>query len=189
MSPPSQHDIIRYREVRRADALNDQKTAGQILTALGVSVTQEDLQQFVLSQLKRVIFGNNPGNWYSDFESAGIPSLAQLVAFSPETVIKVHFTYTTSSPLVLQALTVGGVLDRASILITTPFNDPGAKIQLGTSGSPGLVFGLGETDVTQAGQYDSPELSEFTVPDLFNLLITPGASTQGAGLLLYKLRS
>jgi len=42
------------------------------------SITQEDLQEFVLSQIKRVIFGDHPGNWYLDFESLGIQPLSSV---------------------------------------------------------------------------------------------------------------
>lgn len=69
---------FRYDRVRLADKTDDQKSAAQILGALGASVTQEDLQEFVLSQIKRIIFESEPGNWYSDFSSLGIKSLKQL---------------------------------------------------------------------------------------------------------------
>jgi len=78
MAPPSNRDIIRYREVRRADQLNDQKTALQILQAVAASSTQEELQEFVLSQIKRIIYGDEPGNWYDDFITNGIPSLGSV---------------------------------------------------------------------------------------------------------------
>jgi hypothetical protein len=69
---------LRYRDVRVADKTDDQKTAVQILNALVSSITQEDLQEFVLSQIKRIIHGNNAGTWRDDFESEGILSLAEL---------------------------------------------------------------------------------------------------------------
>ena len=70
---------LRYEQIRVADAQNDQETAVQIATG-GVpgaitTVTQEDLQQLFLSQMKRIIFGNIAGHWYADFESQGISSL------------------------------------------------------------------------------------------------------------------
>jgi len=80
MAPPNNRDIIRYREVRRADQVDDQKTALQILQALSGSATQEELQEFVLSQIKRIIYGDNPGNWYDDFITNGVPSLGGMQA-------------------------------------------------------------------------------------------------------------
>jgi hypothetical protein len=69
---------VRYRVVRVADKTDDQKTASAILNALASSITQEDLQEFILSQIKRIIFGDLPGNWFNDFEGAGILSLAEI---------------------------------------------------------------------------------------------------------------
>lgn len=71
-------DLVRYKEVRRADLLDDQKTALQILASVSTSQTQEDLQQYVLSQIKRIIWGNDPGRWNDDFVSEGVLSLNEL---------------------------------------------------------------------------------------------------------------
>lgn len=75
--PPEQR--FRYNRVRVADNTNDQKTPSQIVAgATGGSVTQEDYQEFVLSQIKRIIFGASAGNWYSSFESQDIQPLAEI---------------------------------------------------------------------------------------------------------------
>ena len=72
---------IRYRQVRVADNKNDQKSALEILGALAGSLTQEDLQVFLLSQIKRIIHGDNPGHWQDDFIAQGTLSLRD-VSFS-----------------------------------------------------------------------------------------------------------
>src|SRR6185369_14924521 len=69
---------IRYKQVRVADNRDDQSTPSQIALANTTSVTQEDLQALVLSQLKRVIFGDNPGNWYLDFRNLGLLPLSSV---------------------------------------------------------------------------------------------------------------
>lgn len=74
------NQLLRYEHVRRADSLDDQKTAIAIVTSESVSTTQEQLQEFVISQLKRIIFGNNFGKWYNDFIVGGIRSLADISA-------------------------------------------------------------------------------------------------------------
>jgi hypothetical protein len=77
MAGPQQR--VRYDRVRVADSKDDQKSPAQIVTgALTGSVTQEDYQEFVLSQIKRIIWGTAPGNWYLDFASLGILSLKEL---------------------------------------------------------------------------------------------------------------
>lgn len=69
---------IRYGVVRVADRVDDQKNALEVLNALASSVTQEDLQEFVLSQVKRIIHGDSPGTWRDDFEGQGTLSLQEL---------------------------------------------------------------------------------------------------------------
>lgn len=75
--PPGKRDLVRYREVRRADVLDDQKSALAILDA-DSSLTQEQLQELLLSQVKRIIWGNDPGHWNDDFVTSGVPALASL---------------------------------------------------------------------------------------------------------------
>lgn len=76
MPPPK--DLVRYKEVRLADRRNDQKTAAQIVNADPASVTQEQYQEFILSQIKRIIHGDNAGLWKDDFLSLGILDLQDL---------------------------------------------------------------------------------------------------------------
>lgn len=71
-------DLVRYREVRLADLRNDQKTPAQILNADLASPTQEQFQEFTLSQIKRIIHGSNTGLWKDDFSTQGIGSLQEL---------------------------------------------------------------------------------------------------------------
>jgi hypothetical protein len=73
---------IRYNVVRVADRTDDQKSSASILGAIASSVTQEDLQEFVLSQIKRIIHGSNPGNWNDSFDESNIFSLESLVQAS-----------------------------------------------------------------------------------------------------------
>jgi hypothetical protein len=68
-------DLVRYREVRVADARSDQFDASAVAAANATSITQEDYQQFLLSQVKRIVHGDQAGNWYDDFEGLDIPSL------------------------------------------------------------------------------------------------------------------
>jgi hypothetical protein len=74
---PGKRDLVRYREVRRADVLDDQKSAVSILDA-DSSLTQEQLQELLLSQVKRIIWGNDPGHWNDDFLASSVPALASL---------------------------------------------------------------------------------------------------------------
>ena len=71
-------DLVRYKEVRLADLRNDQKTAAQILNADAASDTQEQFQEFVLSQIKRIIHGDHSGIWKDDFRSQDILDLQDI---------------------------------------------------------------------------------------------------------------
>jgi hypothetical protein len=70
--------LIRYNAIRRADSLDDQLAAATIAAREAGSVTQEDLQEGVLSQLKRILVGDDAGSWDLDFVGAGIRSLKQI---------------------------------------------------------------------------------------------------------------
>lgn len=72
-------DLVRNGEIRVPDHQDDQKTASQILAASTTSITQEDFQEYVLSQIKRIIYGDHTGTWKGDFRAAHIPSLSDSV--------------------------------------------------------------------------------------------------------------
>jgi hypothetical protein len=97
----------------------------------------------------------------------------------------VPFTY-QSGTMLLQAVVAGSVVGEAWIRIDTPFDDPTASIKLGITASPGQIFAPGDVDVSFAGQYQNPELWEYAGPDFLELIVAPGASTQGSGALLYR---
>jgi len=75
---PGNPTYLRYRQIRRTDNLDDQQTPTAIEGANAASTTQEDYQVYALSQVKRVIFGSKPGNWYKNFAGDGILDLAEL---------------------------------------------------------------------------------------------------------------
>ena len=114
--------------------------------------------------------------------------MGRILVADIEDVQKVSFAFNTGSPLILGVVIAQQMLDRASLLITTPFNDVTATVQLGTSGTPGLVFGPTDAKPSASGQYEHVALVSFPVNDLLQLTIAPGASTQGAGVLLFKIK-
>lgn len=75
--------LKRYNSIRRADNTDDQQGTSAIQGALIGSETQEDLQVFILSRMRQIIFGEaSPEHWYDDFFSEGILSLKDLSASS-----------------------------------------------------------------------------------------------------------
>ena len=96
------------------------------------------------------------------------------------------FSYTTTSPLSLGAVASGESVNRAAILITIPFDDVSATLQLGTPFSPALLLAAGDNKPGQIGQYENDSIVRFISPDSLQLTITPGASTMGAGLVFLQ---
>jgi hypothetical protein len=107
---------------------------------------------------------------------------------SGEDVQAVPFAFNTPSPMSLGGVLAGQMLNRAAVLIRTPFNDPAAFLKFGTNTSPDLVFGPTGTGPAMTDQYEHVALVSFPINDILQLTISPGASTQGSGLLLYKIK-
>jgi hypothetical protein len=111
------------------------------------------------------------------------------VAPVTDTVEEVPFAFNSTTPMVLQQVFPGQVLNRCTILVVTPFDDPAAFIKVGTSFNTSLVLGASDVSLGILGNsYEQAALFPFSITDFLQLTISPGASTQGAGLLLYKLR-
>jgi hypothetical protein len=66
--PPRQ--LIRLSESRRSDSFDDQKTASQIAASETLSENHQQFLEFVISQIKRIIYGDQAGNWHDDPVSA-----------------------------------------------------------------------------------------------------------------------
>lgn len=69
---------VRLYQVRRGDSLNDQRTPVEIQSAPSGAIDQDEFQDALLSQLKRILWGDSPGHWYDNFQSLGLKSLADL---------------------------------------------------------------------------------------------------------------
>jgi hypothetical protein len=118
----------------------------------------------------------------------GIQVNPAILSGSGEDVQAVRFSFDTPSPMSLGAVLSGQILNRAALLISTPFDDPSSFLQFGTSTSPNLIFGPSGAKPSMADQYEHIALVTFPIDDILQLVISPGASTQGAGLLLYKIK-
>lgn len=105
-----------------------------------------------------------------------------------EQLIEVPFSFNTPSPLILGAIVSGQVIGTAAVQILTPFNDNAAQVTLGTSADPGALLSTGQVRASAQGQYETGEIYVAPVNDLFQLSISPGASTQGTGRLFYRVR-
>lgn len=104
--------------------------------------------------------------------------------------VRVDFAWNTPSPLLLVNLAAGQVLCDCKVIITTAFDDGDARIEVGTPGTPTLVFAGGEVDVTDAGPtFENPMLFLFPAINSLILTILPAASSRGAGTLILTLKT
>jgi hypothetical protein len=128
---------VRYRAIRVADELDDQKTALSILNALVSSITQEDLQEFILSQVKRIIHGNAAGTWRDDFEAAGILSLDELTQLSTSGGFELpaicEAVDQVGDVVYIAGDSVGGVIQVSKVDVTNYSKMPGVGVILSKS--------------------------------------------------------
>ena len=59
-------NLQRLDQIAKPDAFDDQKPAASIATSEIDSTDYSDFQEFIISQFKRIIHGNQPGNWHDD---------------------------------------------------------------------------------------------------------------------------
>jgi hypothetical protein len=108
------------------------------------------------------------------------------IPYSGETTVAVGFSFTTPSPMVLGVIAAGSRFSRVALLIDQAFDGVGATISFGTSGDLGLLLKASDCRA-MPGQYDSNALVVIGVADVLLLSLHTVGSTQGAGVLLYKV--
>jgi hypothetical protein len=58
--------LQRLKQIAKPDSFDDQKTPVEISNSENSAINFADIQSAIFSQLKRIINGDNPGNWYDD---------------------------------------------------------------------------------------------------------------------------
>lgn len=117
-----------------------------------------------------------------------MPIVVQVPPKIAENIVAVPFLFSTPSPLVLAALVPGQILDRACVLVQTAFDGAAPQISLGTFADPDAALPAFGVDPRAVGQYENDQLLPITTPDFLILTIAPSGSTQGTGLLFYRLK-
>lgn len=143
---PRKQTRPRYQAVKAADAYNDQKTAAQIAAAHATATTQEELQEFVLSQIKRLIHGDLAGRWFDDPTVVGQPLqvLAALVLGARWNVLLlgpcngVNRVFTTPEPFLHG--TYYGAEPRLRLRHNGRALEEGTDFEVSESGGPGTGF-------------------------------------------------
>ena len=103
---------------------------------------------------------------------------------SAEAGLYVPFSFGDATPKTIGPNEANKLIERVTIIITTPFNGVGATLAIGDSGTPmGLMEATDNEPQTPATYQVHPNVS---FADTRNLLLTivPGAgATQGAGIV------
>lgn len=58
--------LQRLNQIAKPNDFNDQKSAAEIISSESTSNDYAEFQEFILSQIKRILYGNFPGNWNDD---------------------------------------------------------------------------------------------------------------------------
>lgn len=171
---------IRYEAIKVADLTDDQKSAVAILAALATSTTQEDLQEFVLSQIKRIIHGDAAGHWYDDFEGAGTLSLEELTAAVRDLQDGQHlsldfsFADVPTSPKPLGSAPPGVFITSVVLIVLTPFDQP-VLLEVGRTGAPAELMLAADSNPAVPDVYAvQPDLQYGVATGLYLTLIAPG---------------
>jgi hypothetical protein len=139
------------------------------------------LQVFFLSQMKRIIWGNNPGHWYLDFLGDDIPSLSDIVAV-PGAVQCIDLPF-GSTPSVTSATAIpsNAIVLRSLVRILIPY-PPGVSVMVGQAGAPSLLQSGGDSTLQAAGnEYEAPQRTSWG-PSASSVLVTlGGGALTGSG--------
>lgn len=101
--------------------------------------------------------------------------------------VRVNFTWSTPSPIVVASLNAGDVVVRVGVRYTVPFDDPASTVEAGDGSTAGLYLSAGQSLPTVSGLYMNENYADVPVPDTLTVTLTPGASTQGAGFFVFDL--
>jgi hypothetical protein len=127
----------------------------------------------------------SPEGWAND-QNYNLQTLEAAILSPPGTganIISLPFTFATASPAVVCPLAATAYILHTRVFISTPFDDPAATIDVGVTGTPSALQGVGDNDPTVAATYISDET--YPSSGLTNVILTlnPAASMAGAGVV------
>ena len=177
---PTNVSLERYSVIRIADNTDDQLTPSQIATILSTAVTQEDLQTGILSQIKRIIWGNNAGNWPTDFIGAGLPSLSETQSVQGAVACIDILIGSTSPQISTTTIPAGAIITNCFVEIDSAYLT-GVTITVGRAGALSLIQGAEDNYPQAVNSYYSPQRTSWGGAELPVIVTLQGNVLSGTG--------
>jgi hypothetical protein len=99
---------------------------------------------------------------------------------------RVDFTYATLSPLTLKNLIANDQIVKVLLVLTEAFDAP-STLNIGTVANPTAIFE--NIPANKACKWLFHFSLDTPISEVLRLIINPGASTQGAGYVLFEVRN
>lgn len=99
-----------------------------------------------------------------------------------------QFSFDSFSPFILSNLSAGDIVVDCEIRIDVSFDDPLSTIRVGTPLSPSGVMSADKSNPGFVSTYGNDENYFASVSETLQMIISPGASTQGSGYVLATIR-
>ena len=108
-----------------------------------------------------------------------------------EEIRTMSFAYNDASPKLVFPIPAGARIVFTQIQITTPFDDAAATLTVGDAGDTDRLLTADQNIPNQLGEYEAHTGYQYVAITNVNLIIIPGISTQGAGVVViaYNLNS
>lgn len=92
------------------------------------------------------------------------------------------FNFSTPSPATLFSIPANGRILTVGIQITTAFDDAAASLSIGDGGNPSRLMTMNQNIPSEIGESESHVGYQYVASTPILLTISPGISTQGAGV-------
>ncbi len=93
------------------------------------------------------------------------------------------FNYGDATPKNLMIIPANKIIESVSIVLMTAFDDPATSLSIGDAGNVNRLLSTTDNTTLVAGTYTTEPAYKYAVNTQITLSITPGATTQGNGLI------
>lgn len=172
--------LVRAKQIKKPDNFDDTKSASEIALVETNAVNLDDTLDGVFSQLKRIIHGDDSGNWYDNPET----NLKRLI----DNKLYSSFDYTNVSggslslgdcPADITVVTVALIIDIA-------FNNS-TTITVGDSVAQGRLMAVADNNTEQVATYKRNVDYLYTAETEILIFFPSGTPTQGEGKVFVYL--